>query len=200
MRTQFLIPITFFVAALSSNAYALKISGWGFSINSPLRATINLQGVPNPSSKPTIVVVDATLDEIEYFCVNPNNYNVAPGEAGSLTVMGTERVEDTDVTTNGQATVNLIFNIDGPYECVNPNWTYVDNTAAVKLVTVNLAYYECAGDPKVDDDPCYLDGEPWYEVNKKAGSASGVCTLDPVERDPYTLIPVPGQIYECVEN
>lgn len=198
MRTRLSILTTVLFAALSSHAHALGIGGWGFSINSPLRATIDLSGVPNPSTQPTIAVVSATIDQLEYYCFNPNNFNVAPGEAGEREVFGGNQVGPEEILGKGQATVDIIFEIDGSVTCVNPNWTYIEGTAAAKLVTASISYYFCSGNVKTDDDPCW-DGETLTIEEKKAGTVTGVCTLNPVERD-AELIPYPGQVYACVQT
>jgi hypothetical protein len=199
MRTRFLTLTTALLAACCSNAHALSIGGWGVSINSPLHVTVDLRGVPNPYTQPTITKVQATLDQLEYYCFNPQNYSVAPGKAGQLTVSGADQVKAEDILGKGQATVDFIFPIDDNLQCVNPLWNYLEGSAAAKIVTVNIDYYFCSGDVKTDPDPCFDGEELTIEEKKAATTVSGVCTLNPVERD-KDYVPISGQVYDCVQT
>jgi len=201
MNKRILAGTIFIAAAVAGNAHALSISGWGFKIGSVI-ATVNLQGVPNPTTQPTVAVVEATLDQIEYLCLNPNEFNVAPGTAGERTVYGTNQVDASEIQGKGKATVELVFKIDGPdaYPCVNPNWTYIEGSAAAKQITTTISYYFCSGDAKTDTDPCY-DDNGLTITEKRAGVVEGVCTLNPVLRyDSYPYGPIPGQEYMCMET
>ena len=193
-----LLKVAFFVvAAASTSAYALSIAGWGFKVGSVV-AKLDLRGVPNPTTKPTIAIVTATLDQIEYLCRNPNDYNVAPGSAGQLTVSGSNVVSPDEIVDKGKAYVEISFDIPAEFSCVNPNWTYIMDSAAAKLITARIAYHYCTGDAKTDPEPCYEGNELTIDPNR-AAVVEGTCTLDPVLRN-YDGTVVPGQGYICVQT
>lgn len=196
MKSKFLTTGIFLIAAFSSNAYALQIAGWGFSTGS-VDVRIDLKGVPNPTTQPTVAVVDAALDQVEYLCYNPVNFNVAPGEAGLRTVEVNQQVAPENITSNGKATVLISFEIPGPFPCVNPNWTYIENSAAAKQISTTISYYYCNGTDPVN--PCYTDNTLTVS-DKKAGSVQGVCTLDPVLRDDTYHYVLPKQTYTCTQT
>lgn len=182
------------LALASSSVFAWSIAGYNFKIGSVI-ATIDLKGVPNPVTKPTVATVDASLDQIEFLCVNPNNYNVAPGQAGQRTVSGNHAITSGDIVDKGKATVELSFDVTGPFTCVNPNWTYIEDSAAAKQLTVSISYYACSGDPKVDADPCY-DGNDLTIETKKAAIVEAICAINPVLRNSDHTV-VKGQEYSC---
>lgn len=194
MNIRYLAAGISLIAVFSSNAYALSIAGWGFSIGSVV-ASIDLKGVPNPTTQPTVAVVDATLDQIEFLCLNPSNYNVAPGSAGQRTVSGNSQVAPENIVGKGQAHVEITFEITGPFTCVNPNWTYLEDSVAAKQITTTISYYYCSG---VDSDPCY-DGNTLTITDKKAGTVEGVCTINPVLRNSDGTV-VKGQPYTCMQT
>lgn len=181
----------------SVGAHAGSISGWGFKIGS-VDATINLKGVPNPTTKPTVAMVNATLDQIGFLCLNPSNYNVAPGQAAQRTVTGSSAVGIGNLTDNGQATVKLSFEVPGPFTCVNPNWTYIPHSEAAQSLTVSISWYSCTGDPKTDTEPCY-DGNTLTISPKPISSVQGVCSINPVLRNSDGTV-VPGQPYSCTQT
>lgn len=197
MKTKFLTTGIFLVAAFSTNAYALSIAGYGFKIGSVV-AMLDLKGVPNPTTQPTVAVVDATLDQIEYLCRNPSDFNVAPGQAGQRTVFGSSQVAPENIVDKGKAHVEITFEIPGPFTCVNPNWTYIEDSAAAKQITARISYYFCSGDPKTDSDPCY-DGNTLTITDKKAGTVEAVCTINPVLRNSDGTV-VKDQPYTCMQT
>lgn len=193
MNKKLLSSFIFLMACFSSSAFAYYIAGWGCYTGSVV-TTIDLKNVPNPSTKPTIAAVDATLDQIEFLCVNPNDHSVAPGQAGQRTASTNQALTSGQIVDK-KATVNLSFEVPGPFNCVNPNWTYIEDSAAAKQINITISYYECSGDPKTDADPCY-DGNELTITTKKAAVVEGVCTINPVLRnDDYTV--VKGQVYAC---
>jgi len=204
MNIRLLSATAIIAVGFSSNAHALSISGWGFKIGSVV-ATIDLKGVPNPNTKPSIARVTATLDEIESYCLNPINFNVAPGVAGIRTVVGTNEVENAEITGRGTATVDITFEIDGTFSCVNPNWNYIEGSAAAKQITTRIEYFLCSGD-KNDSDPCFdeivVDGKTISILTveeKRSGFVTGVCALHPVLRG-SNYLPISGQQYTCIET
>lgn len=210
MKIRFLAASVLLLASFSSNTYALSLAGYVLKIGS-LHAVVDLSGVPNPYTQPTIATGKATLDQIEYLCYNPSNFNVAPGQAGQRIFSSANQVDNSELNLDqkGKATVDITFYKDegedggfetlGPYPCVNPNWTYIPNSAVAKQLTVTLSYYFCAPDWKGDDDPCYdsITGELDI-TDKKALTAVAVCTLDP-ERNPDGTV-LKGQVYACTQT
>lgn len=194
MNIRYFAVGAFLIAAFSGNAYALSIAGWGFKIGSVV-ALIDLRGVPNPTTQPTVAVVDATLDQIEFLCLNPSDYVVAPGSAGQRTVSGISQVTPENIVGKGQAHVEITFEIEGPFTCVNPNWTYLVDSAAAKQITTTISYYYCSG---TDSDPCY-DGNTLTITDRKAGTVEGVCTLNPVLRNSDGTV-VKDQPYTCMQT
>lgn len=180
-----------------TTANAGSISGWGIRIGS-VDVHVDLKGVGNPSTKPSITVVDATLEEIGFLCVNPTNHNVAPGSAAQRTLAGSDAMDAGNLVGKGQATVDLKFEVPGPFTCVNPNWTYVPNSVAAELITITIKWYACMGDVRTDSDPCY-DGNTLTVASEPSDSVAGMCSIHPVLRNPDGSV-VPGQVYDCVET
>jgi len=173
------------------------ISGWAIKIGS-VDVHVDLKGVGNPSTKPSITVVDATLEEIGFLCVNPADHNVAPGSAAQRTVTGSDVMDTGNLVGKGKATVDLKFEVPGPFTCVNPNWTYIPHSEAAQLITISIKWYACTGDVKTDSDPCY-DGNTLTIEAAPSDSVSGMCSVYPVLRNPDGSV-VAGQVYDCVET
>jgi hypothetical protein len=196
MNIRLLSATAIIAVGFSTNAHALSISGWGFKIGSVV-ATIDLKGVPNPNTKPSIAVVDATLDEIETYCRNPQGFIVAPGVAGTRTVFGVNQVDGGEITGRGTATVEIEFIIDGTDSCLN-NWHYIEGSAAAKQITATIEYFLCSGEDI--QSPCFDATNNVLTVEtKRSGFVTGVCALHPVLRDDYYL-PREGQQYTCIET
>jgi hypothetical protein len=170
------------------------IGGWGFRIGS-VDAHVDLSGVGNPSKKPSITVVDAKLEEISFLCVNPTDKNVAPGSAAERTVSGSDVIDAGNLVGKGQATVDLSFDVPGPFTCVNPNWTYIPHSEVAELLTVSIKWFACTG---VDTDPCY-DGNELTIAPQPIDSVSGICSVHPVLRNPDGSV-VSGQPYDCTQT
>ena len=181
-------------------AQAGRIGGWAFSYGS-IDVHIDLSGVKNPSVKPSIALVDAQLDQIEFLCLNPNNFNVAPGSAGQRVVTGSDVIDSGNILGKGQGTVDLSFEIPGDFVCVNPNWTFIPGTEVAKVILTTISWYECSGDvkdPNDTDGPCF-DGNALTVKDKIIDQVEGVCTLNPVLRHADGTV-IEGQAYVCVET
>lgn len=200
MNIRFLKVALFLVATLSANAYAggwVYIAGMRVWVGS-IHIELDLRGVPNPSTKPTIAIVDGVLDEIEYLCRNPNDYSVAPGSSGQRTIYGTDVLDSGNIVGKGQATVELVFDVPGPFTCVNPNWTWVEGSEVAKKITATISTYLCTGDPRTDPDPCY-EGNTLTIAETPADTRVIACTLDPVLRN-YDGTVTEGQFYTCTQT
>lgn len=193
-----LIKIAAAAAAIVMSQSAMAgISGWALKIGS-IDVHVDLTGVGNPSTKPTITVVDAALDQIEYLCLNPSDFNVAPGGAGQRQVSGSDVIDAGNLLGKGKAVVDLSFEVPGPFTCVNPNWTYLPDSEVAKLVTVTIKWFACTGDVRTDTDPCYEGNTLTIEAAPK-DQVTGVCTVSPVLRNADGTV-VSGQVYSCVQT
>ena len=154
--------------------------------------------MPNPDKKPSIVIVNARLDQIEYLCRNPSDYNVAPGSAGERTVTGSDVISPDNIVSNGRAYVEITFEVPGPFTCVNPNWSYINDSVAAKLISATMSTYYCTGDPSTDSDPCF-NGNELTIYDSPEATINTICTLDPILRN-YDGTVVAGQSYTCTET
>lgn len=173
------------VAMSGTHANAQFFDGWGWFGFSSLTGEIDLRGVPKPDAKPTVVVVDASLNQIEILCKNPNGFSVAPGSA-SLRFVLRHPIASQEVAKNGQATVTVVFDLGDAESDVNCNnlWTVVQNSAAVTDMSVVLQVYRCTGDVKTDPEPCVAnDGITLTIEPTPRDTVSLHCTLDPVLRN-----------------
>jgi hypothetical protein len=182
-------------------AQAGRIGGWAFSYGS-IDVHIDLSGVSgNYIKKASIAVVDAQLDQIEYLCLNPSNFNVAPGSAGQRTVSGSDVIDSGNILGKGQGTVDLSFEIPGDFVCVNPNWTFIPGTEVAKVILTTISWFACSGDvndPSDTDGPCF-DGNTLTVLERVIDQVEGVCTLNPVLRHADGTV-IEGQDYVCVET
>lgn len=189
------------VAMSVTHANAQFFDGGGWFGFSTLTGIIDLRGVPNPDRKPTIIVVDASLNQIEVLCKNPQGFNVTPGTA-SLRFVLSHPITDQEVADNGQATVEVTFDLgdaENNVEC-NNLWTVVPGSAAVVDMSVTLQVFRCTGNVKTDPDPCHADDLITLTIEATPRDTfSQHCTLDPVLRDPDTFEPLHDQVLTCVE-
>ncbi len=187
------------VVMLGTEASAQSFDGWGWFGFSEVTGVVDLRGVPNPDNHPTIVQVTVSLKGIQVICVNPNDKATpaSPGNAGDRTVTLTDPITLANFTGDpGQARVT--FHVDLSFaevntNCVNPNWTVIQGSAAVSVISVTMNSYRCTGK---DADPCF-DGTTLTATLRDTVSLA--CTLDPVVRDPVTLVPLHDQVFTCVE-
>jgi hypothetical protein len=173
-----------------------QISGWaGFGFSS-FTFEVDLKKVKNPTKIPSLLVVDGTLNSIECFCLNPRNHDVFPGRPAIQEVSAAEEVPG-DIPKPGQVTVTLLFPLDpyGGLAC-KPGFNPIHGSCAADDITLQMHWYRCTGDPKVDTDPCFENGEPTVDTSAPIDEAETECTLDPVLRD-ANHIPLHGQEFTC---
>jgi len=147
------------VGLMNTEVMAGTISGWGFKCCSSGTATIDLKGVPNPSTRPTIVVGNANLKKVEILCKNPANNGIFPGNSFDQQITDANILDGGDITGKGKATINLIYPLNGFEDsqfCVNPNWQVLPDSAWLIDIAVRLDWFECNGDA-TDGDPCTED-------------------------------------------
>ncbi len=189
------------VVMLGTEASAQSFDGWGWFGFSEVTGVIDLRGVPNPDTKPTIVFVTATLNVVEVMCTNPNDMTgpAQPGNAGVREVSAANQVSPQEVVGRGQATVTITFDLgfaETNASCVNPNWNVVIGSAGVKDMSVKMEVFRCTGDVKTDPDPCF-EGTT-LTVDPAKDTVNLHCTLDPIDRDEF-LHTSSGQVFTCVE-
>lgn len=190
------------VGIFSSAVHARSIGGWGVSYSS-IKVHADLSGVKNPSVHPSVGVVDTMLEQIEYYCFNPSNYNVAPGSSGFREIMVADAIDEDNILGKGQGTLDLTFEVPGPFNCVNTNWEFLENSEVAKVISITITWYECSGDAKTeaDGDACFEqtpDGTIVTVEETPIDEVKGLCTLNTVLRnDDYTV--VEGQTYTCTE-
>ena len=203
MNKRILAGTIFIAAALTGNAHALSISGWGFKIGS-IEALVDLKGIPNPDTKPTAVFLTLNLTEVEVLCLNPVNYNVAPGTAGSRIVYISSPVEPNEILEKGKVEDHLVSydlssGLDPETVRCNNKWTPIISSAAAKAFHATIKVQYC------QDESC-TDG-----LTKGEDVVGVSCVLNPVLRedadglddilgtdDDYA--PVKGQEYECKQT
>jgi hypothetical protein len=196
------------VALFGSNANAQFFDGWGWFGFSSLEGEITLHGIPNPTSTPTVVIVTATLGSVEIICLNPNDKNrpATPGNAGTRQVTivdpldGNNSIDKKKGTGTSKPTIDLSFAEDR-VNCVNPNWDFVTDSAAVTQFLATMQSFRCIAESKTDPNPCIAaDGTLTIEATPR-DSVSLSCTINgPVVRDPNTFQTVHrANFFNCVE-
>lgn len=189
-----------FVGIFSSAVHARGIGGWGVSYGS-INVKADLSGVKNPSVHPSVGIVDTKLEQIEYYCFNPNNYNVSPGSSGFREITVADAINDDNILGKGQGFLDLTFDVPGPFNCVNSNWEFLEGSEVAKFITITISWYECSGDAKTeaDGDACFEqtpDGTIVTVEETPIDEVKGICTLDPILRNDDMTV-VEGQVYRC---
>ncbi len=170
-----LVPLVLLVG----NAEARGISGWAWSCCSAMEGDIELKGVPNPNTKPTIVLADAAFGTVEILCRNPADNGVFNGTAFDAIVSDFKILEDTDLTGNGKASVSISYDLAGfedPAYCPNDNWDVLEDSPWLLDMTVSLKWYFCTGDDTGGSDPCY-DSSGLTIEDKPIDSATMYCEV-----------------------
>lgn len=149
----------------------------------------DLKGAANPEKKPQIIAVSGSVDQIEYLCFNPSNFNVAPGSAGQRS-LGAQGVVLTNANFigKGQATVSLSYEVPPPFNCVNDNWTFIPDSEVAKSVSITANWYECT------DETCLS-----YNTARPIDTLQLVCGLSPVQRNADGTV-VKEQLYTCIDT
>lgn len=207
-----LIALAISVVAMSgTHANAQFFDGWGWFGFSALRGEIDLSKVPNPGSKPRIVFVQGILSSIEVICLNPANYNVAPGNAGTRAATGQTAISGDNITDRKRGLAHVTVFLGGTElaaaeataTCVNPNWSVVAGSAAPKQVSLTMKIFGCIPESKQDPEPCFNDvngdgNSITIDLTVNPDSVKLLCTLDSVARDQFG-IPLHDQTITCVE-
>ena len=181
---------------LSLNAQALTFANKTFTIGS-IDSDIYITGVGNLDKKPALLFYDYTIDTVQYLCLNPSNFNVAPGSAGQRSISQTATLTAANLEGKGKARVLDATEIPGPFTCVNPNWTFLPDSEVAVTFSINLKYYLCTGDVKTDSEPCFDDAmKPTIEASPALVEKS-VCSIsNPLRNSDGTV--VKGQVYTCM--
>jgi len=187
---------SFAILVAEANA---QIAGWGVFGFSELNVVIDLKKVKNPTKFPSLLVFNGTLNNIECFCLNPRNQNVAPGRPAVQEVSDAKEIRE-NPNHPGQATLSLLFPLDVYQELAcNPNWNPLSGSCAADDVTLLMQWYRCTNAPNiVDSDPCFEGDELTVDFSTPIDQAKAHCTLDPVLRD-KNGIPLHGQSFDCPE-
>lgn len=158
----------------------------GFKCCSAATVTVDLKGVPNPSTKPTAVIGTVQNANIEIACKNPANNGIFPGAAFATTILDQDVLDLSDITGKGTARIDLLFPLNS-YEvvanCTNQNWIPIVDSAFILRTELLLQWYHCSGedlDGDGDTDPCVdlENGLPviTVDLSKVIDSKSYVCT------------------------
>jgi hypothetical protein len=173
-------------------------SGWGIVYGS-IEVHANLKGIKNPTKKPSIVILDAILDEIEFLCLNPNGHNVAPGAAGVRIVSVNNVLTNDNVEGKGKGSVDFTFEVPGQLDCVNPNWTFLPDSEVAKVILITMTWFECTGVVTENpQDACYDGNDFTINKDKPIDILEGICSLDDVLREDDGTVVV-GQEFGCEE-
>jgi len=183
------------VVIFETNAHAGSIAGFSFKCCSEVEGLIDLRGVPNPDTKPTVVIVGASFLAIEVLCLNPAGH-IVPGVPGQLKIATGNQVDKGDIVSRGRALVPVTLPFaETDATCVNSNW--IPNSAVVTDMLVTIQWFRCQGGDLTDNDPCFDDTTPTIGTTP-VDSVTAECILDPVLRNPDGTV-VHGQVMDCVE-
>ena len=183
------------VAVLGSEAEAhlagtTKIGGTLVHVAS-LDCKITVGGVPSPDQNPSALVCTVTVEAIEFLCLNPANQQVSPGKSARRTVLiGTSEFFTENINKKkGTGTATVHFDTDNVVtneDCVNPNWSVIEDSIVVTSALVNYKTVECA-----TADDCGTFVVVAYEENRE-------CTLPPgFGVDPGEEFPAENTEYNC---
>jgi hypothetical protein len=123
------------VALQARDAHA-QFDGWGWFGFSEVKGEILTLHTPNPKSKPSQIVVSATMT-VQTACVNPATNGVFPGNSFTQTVVGASPAANGGFveTVQGNAGKTIVFlnlsSFEQPEDphCPNPNWLVLPNSA-----------------------------------------------------------------------
>lgn len=181
----------------SLSSHALTFANKTFKIGS-IDSDIYITGVGNLDRKPALLFYDYSIDSVQFLCLNPNNFNVAPGSAGKREISKTATLTAANLEGKGKARVFDITEIPGPFTCVNPNWIFLPDSEVALTFSVNLKYYLCTGDVKTDLEPCFDDAMNPTVETQPALIEKTVCSItNPLRNGDGTV--VKGQLYSCMD-
>jgi len=164
----FLIGI---VISSGFEANAGTISGWSYRCCSHFTGDIDLKGVPNPDSKPTVVIALMTL-QLESVCRNPAGGSFSTQVIHFLrTVQQPLSAIQGTVGSNGKITVHVDVNLEdlvSDADCTNGSgaWQVLDNSTGVTAAGIHQDWYYCT------TSDCST-----YNPSKPIDSANIACTL-----------------------
>jgi hypothetical protein len=176
----------------TANAYT--ISGWSFSWGS-IQGDVEVRGVGDKN--PAILAADITLTNVSYFCENPTEKLVAPGEAGTKDLAVNVLIDADSITSkNGKVVVSFTADVGAEYSqseldagC-NNLWTALPETLGVDAFTIDLEVAAC------EDFDCTTTSEK----KNKSDTLTLQCFADGgLVRDPLTLEPEKDQAFFCSE-
>ena len=124
------------VIMAGTHANAQSFDGWGWFGFSAVHGEIFTLHTPNPTAKPSQMVVVANMT-VETACKNPATNGVFAGKAFKATVAGSSPAANGGFveTTQGNAGKTDVFLDLSAFEepanarCPNPGWTVVENSA-----------------------------------------------------------------------
>ncbi len=187
--------------------YVPTLSGWKWH---SVQCSVDMKGVPNPTTNPATVECVAETAIVESVCVNPNGHFGFGSSTNPVTLIGIVPIGEEDITNKkkGIAHVEVIIGTadgqlnDPPLDssfCANDNWTNVANL--IRSFTTAINVFKC-----LDGDACQQ-----LQLVSTVG-VPGACTLpaqfnfdgynvgadpfDPAD-DTCPNCPVPGTDYVC---
>jgi hypothetical protein len=183
MMIGLLVASAIGVLTTSANAGFIGFSIKGYS---ELTVVVNIDEVKNLKFDQEISIT-GTLNFIEVICLNPQNFNLAPANAGAREAEATQAVTSADLTDRqgNKATVTILFAgevleaaEETPGLC-NNLWTVVDGSAAAKSLSLTLSQSRLSNQGLVIVD-----------------TVNVICTFDPLLRDAAGL-PLHDQEATC---
>ena len=125
----------------TSSGYLLHVASLGCGIT--------VGGVPNPDTNPSALVCTATVEAVEFLCLNPANQQVSPGQSARRTVLiGTSEFSQENISKKkGTGTAEVHLDTDAlvtNQDCVNPNWSVIEESIVVTSAHVKYETVECA--------------------------------------------------------
>ena len=194
-----ILSVVLFIAGLSYslNSLALTFANKTFRIGS-IDSDIYITGVGNLDKKPALLFYDYSIESVQFLCLNPNTFNVAPGSAGKREISKTATLTAANLEGKGKARVFDATEIPGPFTCVNRNWIFLEDSEVALTFSVSLKYHLCTGDVKTDSEPCFDDAmNPTIETMPVLIEKSVCAIADPLRNGDGTV--VKGQLYNCMD-
>jgi hypothetical protein len=192
------------VALFATHANAQSIAGWGFRCCSEITGIIELEDVPDPDRKSTVVTIDGSLNFIEVICRSPDGKHVSRQHAGSRVVKVADAIDNDEITKKGRATVEIKFGspelaaAERKTTCEHPKWRVVPGSAAPRRMALTLQEFRCQPKSEEDPQPCFRHDTATLIVGKKIDTVHLDCALKKIRRD-GDFIPLHDQEFTCDE-
>ena len=188
IRRAIFLSVVLSIFLAGSAQAGFTSGGWGYTLGFSVDARFELRGAGNVEDGDRVRVEIKTIS-FEYACGNPgaNTFSVT-GTPGEFNLNQEEDVfNGFFVTKGGKVTVAVRIEtktIEDGLEgvCVNDNWDVVVESLALTAFEATAIWFDIK------------NGEV-----REIDTIIAMCTLDPIDRDPDTKLPIVPQTYNCVD-